>query len=518
MSEPASNAPPSVFISYSHDSPAHKKWVGELASKLVENGVDVTLDQWGLVLGDDVAKFMEKGVSEADHVLMICTEAYVRKADDGTGGVGYEAMIVTGELVKNLGTAKFIPIIRQTGSESVVPKSVGTRYYANLSEGQNFDEEYDKLLRAIHKAPALKKPPIGKNPFTEEQPKEPIYMIGPVMPFPSTSAEQVLADPRNAYQAALEIARKGDLLTWRRLVRQVREFTPPRLAEWRKEHERLQTMKQEDLTPMVLKAASAYAPLMSIALAGVESGNEKFTNQVAIVDDLSTPKEWIGCGLTVVLDVHDAIVFTYQALHGAVCLETGQLPLAIQLARTHAHRRHETKGVVLYQDPRLVGWPESLGGDSFPAWKFLTTLPTHWPWLLDIFGTAEDFHSALSAYYMALSILELADLLAADREKMLNEPQLRLDVPLNCHSFSSDVLRKAYRHLLRNPDDLRGVWRELGVEDARMASAWPKWIQHSNNWLNRAHAYGYRGQLVYAGLFDEPPFRPKKVSMGAIVG
>jgi len=45
-----------------------------------------------------------ESVAWADRVLMICTEAYVRKADEGKGGVGYEAMIVTGELVKDLGT------------------------------------------------------------------------------------------------------------------------------------------------------------------------------------------------------------------------------------------------------------------------------------------------------------------------------------------------------------------------------------------------------------------------------
>jgi hypothetical protein len=101
---------PKVFISYSHDSAEHKKWVGELASILVKKGIDVILDQWDLGFGDDVPKFMEKGVSDSDRVLMVCTETYVKKADEGKGGVGYEAMIVTGELVKNLGTSKFIPI------------------------------------------------------------------------------------------------------------------------------------------------------------------------------------------------------------------------------------------------------------------------------------------------------------------------------------------------------------------------------------------------------------------------
>ena len=93
---------PKVFISYSHDTPQHRQWVGELASKLVHKGVDVILDQWDLGPGDDIPKFMEKGVAEADRVLMICTEPYVKKADEGKGGVGYESMIVTGELVQNL--------------------------------------------------------------------------------------------------------------------------------------------------------------------------------------------------------------------------------------------------------------------------------------------------------------------------------------------------------------------------------------------------------------------------------
>ena len=51
---------PRVFISYSHDSAEHKKWVSELASNLVKKGIDVILDQWDLGFGDDVPKFMRK--------------------------------------------------------------------------------------------------------------------------------------------------------------------------------------------------------------------------------------------------------------------------------------------------------------------------------------------------------------------------------------------------------------------------------------------------------------------------
>jgi TIR domain len=137
---------PIVFISYSHDTPAHKKWVAELAAKLIEKGVDIILDQWDLEPGDDVPKFMEQSVKRAHKVLMICTETYVRKADDGKGGVGYESMIVTGELVQNLGTSKFIPVIRQEQSRCTKPVSVSTRFHVNLSEEQDVGEQFDLLL------------------------------------------------------------------------------------------------------------------------------------------------------------------------------------------------------------------------------------------------------------------------------------------------------------------------------------------------------------------------------------
>jgi hypothetical protein len=98
-------SPPTVFISYSHDSPEHKRWVLEFAEELRRNGIDPLIDAWDLRPGDDVPKFMERGVRDSGRVLMICTEKYVAKANDGVGGVGYEAMIVTSELVRDLGTA-----------------------------------------------------------------------------------------------------------------------------------------------------------------------------------------------------------------------------------------------------------------------------------------------------------------------------------------------------------------------------------------------------------------------------
>ena len=61
-------AHPKVFVSYSHDSAAHKAWVLKLATDLRANGVDATLDAWDLALGQDVAAFMNDGITSSDRL------------------------------------------------------------------------------------------------------------------------------------------------------------------------------------------------------------------------------------------------------------------------------------------------------------------------------------------------------------------------------------------------------------------------------------------------------------------
>jgi hypothetical protein len=160
--------PPLVFVSYSHDCPAHRRWVADLASQLVTNGVDVILDQWNLAPGTDIPRFMEDGVRRADRVLAVCTEAYVRKANERHGGVGYESMIVTAELIRDLGSTRFIPLIRQRSGRAELPAALATRLYIDFSDEAVYKASFDKLLRELHGVPAIMKPPLGKNPYGQE--------------------------------------------------------------------------------------------------------------------------------------------------------------------------------------------------------------------------------------------------------------------------------------------------------------------------------------------------------------
>lgn len=157
---------PKVFISYSHDSNEHKAWVAKLATDLRSNGVDVILDQWDLALGQDMSLFMQRGLASSDRVIMVCSEEYVKKADVGTGGVGYERLVITSEVVQNIDTKKFIPVVRENPSSLKVPRFMGPRLYADFTRDADYGVKLAEMLREIHNAPALSKPPLGPNPFS----------------------------------------------------------------------------------------------------------------------------------------------------------------------------------------------------------------------------------------------------------------------------------------------------------------------------------------------------------------
>lgn len=160
-----SSIPPKVFVSYSHDTEPHKDWVLALATRLVANGVDVVLDQWDLTLGSDLPRFMETGLTAAQRVLAVCTEPYVTKANAGRGGVGYEKMILTAQLMRDISTDRIIPVIRNNALVPPVPTSLSSRVYIDFRDDLSYETRYAELLRDIHGQQIKPRPPLGPNPF-----------------------------------------------------------------------------------------------------------------------------------------------------------------------------------------------------------------------------------------------------------------------------------------------------------------------------------------------------------------
>lgn len=157
--------PPVVFVSYSYDSAEHVQWVVEFATKLrSEANVNAILDQWDLDHGEDIVKFMERNVRRANRVLMICTTSYVHKANEGRGGAGYETMVVTAELVRDLGTNKFIPIIPPENVSALLPTCLSTRKYVDFRNPEHFEVSFRELVTSLHSRRHTDKPDLGIDP------------------------------------------------------------------------------------------------------------------------------------------------------------------------------------------------------------------------------------------------------------------------------------------------------------------------------------------------------------------
>lgn len=156
---------PKVFISYSHDNEEHRDWVYRLACRLVESGVAVVLDQWDIQLGSNILKFMEKGLTNSDRVLVVCTDNYNKKSNEGLGGVGYEKNILTAELFYGQDTNKFIPCIRGVTTLAKTPVCLGGRAYVDFTDESGFEANLKQLLHELFGVPLKPKPALGKSPF-----------------------------------------------------------------------------------------------------------------------------------------------------------------------------------------------------------------------------------------------------------------------------------------------------------------------------------------------------------------
>lgn len=490
---------PRVFISYSHDTPEHKRWVTTLSSKLMSNGIDVILDQWDLGLGDDVPKFMEKAVTDADRVLMICTETYVRKADDGKGGVGYEAMVVTGELINNLGTSKFIPVIRQKNEPIQLPRALSTRFYINLSQDDKFDDEFDSLLRELHKVPAVVKPQLGVNPFAltpsgEELPEKTPKLI--------ISAFENDEPPENIYRKALEIARNGDLLSWKDIARKAKSLSVTRLVNWRASIEG-QIPKKENLVNNTLAGVESFFPLITVALAGIASGRAKFANQLSLFEELLYPRDWNRAGYNVIVELPETAAFVYQALHGALCLHTDQLNVAIKFIRNNFEFYNMREPLPIWEHHGVMGWPRSLGGISTDAWKALFALPDHFPFIASIFGDKEEYQTALVAYYMALNVNEYSYVLIKNQVEHLEKGGLSLDIPLCFLSAGDEIKRRAYRLLLQDPEQVKAIWESLNISNAKLVKHWNAWLKLCSHWQSQVYPYAFSERIIHSRLLND---------------
>jgi hypothetical protein len=139
-----------VFISHTSSTDEAVEWVKNLALFLIDNGIQARLDRFHLRRGMDLPQWMCNELSLAQKVIVICDETYKLKADGRLGGVGWETMIIQGD-VAGLppDSTKYQVIVRTDKIQDGMPLYLRTKYafHAPLSDKEN-SFQYE-LLREL---------------------------------------------------------------------------------------------------------------------------------------------------------------------------------------------------------------------------------------------------------------------------------------------------------------------------------------------------------------------------------
>jgi tetratricopeptide (TPR) repeat protein len=170
-----------VFISYSHDSHAHEARVLALADRLRDEGLNCIID-----LYDDETPaegwplWMERQISDADFVLMVCTEAYYRrvmgKEQPGKGlGARWEGNLILQHLYNSaVVNTKFIPLLFDESDAQYIPTPAegATHYHIDTPEG------YEALYSRLTNQPLTPKNEIGPLRKVQPRPRAPLRLSG----------------------------------------------------------------------------------------------------------------------------------------------------------------------------------------------------------------------------------------------------------------------------------------------------------------------------------------------------
>lgn len=486
---------PVVFISYSHDSKEHKMWVLELAQKLVKKNIDAKIDQWDLDYGDDVPKFMEKWVTEADRVLMICTETYVSKANEGVGGVGYEATVVTGELVQNLGSKKFVPIIRQNTESFKMPTCINTRLAVNLSSKDIFDAEFEKLIASLKRERPSSKPQFPEKSPTIERADPPDRR-----PIDNESTD---------YESALIEASHNRIGIWRGMAKRAKADAFNRITKWRESIEdrdknpSKEESNSEKLETDLLNGMNCFEDLFKVVIAGIESGNPSLATQEGLLFDFAKLPNWKRSGRTYVVTFPELLIYSYQCIYGASCIQNGQAQNAIKLANIKLPppiTASKSDFLKLYEEPNYVGWPNPLDHTCTKAWSFIQKLPQNWDWLNEAFGGEQDYKASVSSYYLTLSWIEFIDDLSKGKSSIISKDDVRLCVPTSF--LVGDEGAKAFQLFLQNKKGLIEYAESLNVSRETQYANWTHWVRHCDNWVSNVYSFSLRYHSYPRSTFE----------------
>jgi hypothetical protein len=153
-----------VFLSYTNIDSEHKKWVESLATFLRQNGINARVDFWHLRHGMDLPQWMANELQLAEKVIIISDERYKQKADGRHGGVGWETMIIQGDMaIQPPDSTKYLVIVCTDKFEEGIPFYLKTKYAIHWNKSNDEFKLRQELLRELYDI--SQEPPIGERPI-----------------------------------------------------------------------------------------------------------------------------------------------------------------------------------------------------------------------------------------------------------------------------------------------------------------------------------------------------------------
>ncbi|HLO60332.1 MAG TPA: toll/interleukin-1 receptor domain-containing protein [Bacteroidales bacterium] len=142
---------PRVFISYAGDDKDNALWVKNLVVKLRKNGIDARIDAFHLKPGVDLPQWMTNELILADKVILICDYNYMIKADIRKGGVGWETMIIQGDMLSQGDSkTKYIALIREKSVDKALPIYMKSKLAVNWGKNPEIsDADFEQLVLSL---------------------------------------------------------------------------------------------------------------------------------------------------------------------------------------------------------------------------------------------------------------------------------------------------------------------------------------------------------------------------------
>lgn len=282
-----------------------------------------------------------------------------------------------------------------------------------------------------------------------------------------------------SYRRVKEVLRTRDAIEWREIQKRQGGELEARLIAWREENEPLRPKDFDEVKGWLDEVFERLGPVIVASLAQAEFPGHPLGNSSAILERMLSFPRWNRGGLTVLVDLPDALAYLVQNLLGALTVAVNDVDGTYDLAQTTLPESEYGGSYRLIERRDLLAFPKSLDRKARIAWFYLLSLPERHRWLLDLFGAEEDFKASVVGYWWRLSFLELAAVVSQERfdELLKGEQQIWFDVPPVWFNVDSGIRERGYRLAFPNGRAVDRLGERAGVDASAIRLRWGEWVK-----------------------------------------